>query len=52
MTREQVVMARGFPPGHKTPSLDADIWTYWTSRHGSQTIVFTNGVLSKGRGVL
>jgi hypothetical protein len=51
MTKEQVVMARGYPPGHKTSSLDMDTWTYWTGRFVVQTIVFTDGVLTQGRGL-
>lgn len=51
MTREQVVMAHGYPPGHRTPSLDSDIWMYWTGRSETQTIVFNNGLLSGGQGV-
>lgn len=52
MTKEQVIMARGYPPGHKTPTLDSDTWTYWSSRFVTQTLVFSNGVLVRGRGVL
>jgi hypothetical protein len=52
MTKEQVIMARGYPPGHRTPSLDGDTWIYWSSRFASDRIVFSNGVLAKGRGVL
>jgi len=51
MTKEQVVMARGYPPGHKTPSLERDTWTYWSSRFVMQTIVFADGVLTRGRGL-
>lgn len=51
MTREQVVMARGYPPAHKTPSLDLNIWKYWSSRFFTQTIVFHDGVLTRGRGI-
>jgi hypothetical protein len=29
MTREQVLMALGYPPAHRTPSLDGSTWTYW-----------------------
>lgn len=29
MTRAEVLMAIGYPPAHKTPSLDAATWTYW-----------------------
>jgi len=51
MTKEQVVMARGYPPRHKTPSLDGDTWVYWSSRFAEQTLVFENGVLARGRGI-
>jgi len=51
MTKEQVVMTRGYPPGHKTPSLDGDRWQYWNSRFVIQTLVFQDGVLAQGRGL-
>jgi hypothetical protein len=34
MTREQVLIAVGYPPTHKTPSLDTPIWQHWQSRAG------------------
>lgn len=49
MTKEQVLMARGYPPGHETPSVDADRWVYWSSKFIHQTIVFQNGRLAEGR---
>ena len=51
MTKEQVVMAHGYPPGHKTPSLDADTWLYWNGRSDVRTILFKGGVLSEDQGV-
>lgn len=51
MNKEQVIMARGHPPRHKTPSIDNDIWTYWSSKFVKRTVVFDNGVLSEGRGL-
>ncbi len=51
MTKEQVLMARGYPPAHETPTTDMDRWVYWTSRFVKQTVVFTNGRLTEGRGV-
>lgn len=51
MTKEQVVMTRGYPPGHKTPSLEIDSWTYWNNRFGTHLLVFQDGVLAKGRGL-
>ncbi len=29
MSREGVILAAGYPPEHRTPSLDAPSWTYW-----------------------
>jgi hypothetical protein len=51
MTKELVLLARGYPPAHETPSLDNDRWVYWSSRFVKQTIVFVNGRLSEGRGL-
>ncbi len=51
MSKEQVIMARGYPPGHETPSLDLDTWKYWSSRLVTQSIVFENGMLVRGRGI-
>lgn len=50
MTKEQVLMARGYPPAHRTPSTDDIRWTYWNNRFAQQTIVFdSNGRLAEGR---
>ena len=51
MTKEQVLLARGYPPAHETPSTDSDRWKYWSSRFVTQTISFTNGRLTEGRDV-
>jgi hypothetical protein len=51
MNKEQVVMTRGYPPGHRTPSLDGETWMYWNTRSGTQSIVFKNGVLSGGEDI-
>ncbi len=34
MTREQVIISVGYPPTHKTPSLDSPVWNHWASRAG------------------
>ena len=39
MTKEAVLMAYGYPPSHRTPSLSMDTWTYWTGR-GTTTLTF------------
>jgi hypothetical protein len=51
MTRELVLMTRGFPPAHETPSLDGGRWVYWSSRFVKQTILFNDGRLAEGRGL-
>jgi hypothetical protein len=48
MTKEQVVMTRGYPPGHKTPSLEIDTWIYWSNVVVNHKYVFQDGVLSEG----
>jgi hypothetical protein len=49
MNKEQVLMARGYPPAHETASVESDRWVYWSSRFIKQTIVFTNDRLVEGR---
>lgn len=34
MTKREVLQAYGYPPGHQTPSLDADKWMYWQNKMG------------------
>jgi hypothetical protein len=51
MNREQVLMARGYPPAHETPSIDGEKWVYWSSRFVKQTIIFVNDRLAEGRGL-
>ncbi|HVN83603.1 MAG TPA: outer membrane protein assembly factor BamE [Candidatus Binatia bacterium] len=43
MTREQVLLSLGYPPTHKTPSLDAREWTYWYNRWVSYKVAFDDG---------
>jgi hypothetical protein len=51
MTKEHVLMARGYPPGHETPSIESDRWVYWSSRFVRHTITFRDGRLFEGRGI-
>jgi hypothetical protein len=51
MTKEQVLMTRGYPPRHKTASTKASRWVYWSSRFVQLTLVFREGVLVEGRGL-
>jgi serine/threonine-protein kinase len=43
MSKDGVILAIGYPPEHKTPSLDGDAWRYWTSRFGQMVVNFQNG---------
>jgi len=40
MTREQVIMSLGYPPTHRTPSLDAPEWIYWLTHFGTYRVQF------------
>ena len=40
MTRDQVLMSLGYPPAHRTPSLDSPQWTYWQNRWQSFIVDF------------
>lgn len=51
MTKDQVLMTRGYPPQHRTPSTEDDLWVYWNSRFVIQSLAFTNGKLTQARGV-
>jgi len=51
MTKDQVLLTRGYPPFHETASLEADRWVFWSSRFVKRTLVFENGILTVGRGL-
>ena len=40
MTREQALIAGGYPATHRTPVLSAPEWTYWTDRLNSYQVVW------------
>ena len=40
MTREQVIIAVGYPPTHRTPSLESSVWNLWGSRTGRYEVHF------------
>lgn len=40
MSKEEVIVARGYPPAHQTPSLDLPQWKYWHTSFGSFLVVW------------
>lgn len=40
MTKQEVLMAYGYPPAHVTSSLDSDSWTYWKNRFNRVIVEF------------
>ena len=47
MTREQVLMAIGYPPAHRTPSLDSPTWVYWQNRWATMEVVFDGNKVAR-----
>ena len=43
MSKEAVLLARGYPPVHHTPSTAANTWTYWVGRFEKRRIEFEQG---------
>lgn len=47
MSKDGVILAIGYPPEHKTPSLKGDSWLYWSSRWDRFIIFFDkNGLVT------
>lgn len=42
MTKQGVLYAVGYPPDHRTPSTDANQWTYWNNRFDQFLVVFND----------
>jgi len=40
MTRKAVLIAYGYPPEHKTPTLDQNVWMYWSNKLTSFNVCF------------
>lgn len=43
MSKKAVIVALGYPPETRTPSLELDTWTYWRDRFRSYTVRFADG---------
>lgn len=40
MSKDSVVISRGYPPEHRTPSLEANQWLYWENRFRKKAVYF------------
>ncbi len=49
MTRDQALLARGYPPLHRTPDLDGSQWLYYETRGLGEYVTFTDGVVTNMR---
>lgn len=43
MSKPAVLMAYGYPPSHKTPSLDDNLWIYFNTLYVEHKVLFENG---------
>jgi hypothetical protein len=51
MTKEEAILARGYPPVHRTYSTEDDRWIYQQNRFAVQMVVFADGKLIEGRDI-
>jgi hypothetical protein len=49
MSKSAVLTALGYPPKHRTPTLEGDNWRYWSSRYGTFMVEFENDRVSSIR---
>jgi len=47
MSKDAVITSRGFPPAHRTASLQLDSWRFWQNRFGTIVYEFEQGKVSK-----
>ncbi len=52
MGKDAAIMAYGYPPTHKTPSLDRPVWRYWDNRVEQVLVYFKGGKISKVEGIM
>jgi hypothetical protein len=49
MSKDAALMAYGYPPSHKTPSISANQWTYWDNRFVTRLVLFVDDKISNVR---
>ncbi len=47
MRKDAVLIAIGYPPITETPSLDSNMWVYWSGRFNKFNVQFKNGKVSR-----
>ena len=47
MTKEEVLLARGYPPFHATKGVESDRWKYWRNRWVTALVTFKDGKVVK-----
>ncbi|BCG63879.1 MAG: hypothetical protein methR_P1624 [Methyloprofundus sp.] len=47
MSKDAVLVAIGYPPITRTPTLESDDWTYWSNRFNTFIVYFENGKVSR-----
>ncbi|MCP3941732.1 MAG: hypothetical protein GY710_09665 [Desulfobacteraceae bacterium] len=47
MSKDEVILARGYPPAHRTASLEKNNWRYWSNRFHQSIYTFKNDLLTK-----
>ena len=49
MSKDAIILSRGYPPEHRTRTLDANTWYYWSSTHNKQALSFKDNKLESIR---
>lgn len=49
MSKKAVLVAYGYPPAHKTPSLEGSEWLYWITRWNKIVVTFEGNKVSNVR---
>lgn len=52
ISKEALLVARGLPPIHRTPSIALDSWVYWRNKWKKRVLDFRDGELYKVNGEL
>ena len=51
MSKKGAILALGYPPVHRTPSLNNPIWRYWKNKFGTFTLQFQDDEIIELKGI-